>query len=67
MIILSHNIRGLVGNLTKCLSLSRLVNRERLDIFLLQEMMSGGDPLVDVLKNTFQGWEFAYVDSFGLS
>jgi exonuclease III len=65
MKILSHNIRGM-DSLTKCLSLHRLVYRESPDILLLQETMSRGGALVDVLKKTFQGWEFAYVESFSM-
>ena len=66
MKILFINILGM-GNLARRLSLHRIVEKDKPDIFLVQEKMSKMDLIIGNIKKLFKYWDFQWVDAIGMS
>ena len=60
------NISGM-GNLARRISLHRIVEKEKPDIFLVEETMSKWDIIIGNLKKLFKYWDFQWVDATGMS
>ena len=64
--ILFINISCMV-NLARRLSLHRIVEKDKPDIFLVQEKMSKLYFIIGNIKKLFKYWEFQWVDATGMS
>ena len=66
MKILFINILSM-GNLARRLSLHRIVEKDKPNIFLVQEKMSKMDLIIGNIKKLFKYWDFQWVDATGMS
>jgi hypothetical protein len=66
MIVLSLNVRG-VGGAPKFLSLKRLLELVKPDVFFVQETMVCGNKAREVFSKLLSQWKMCVVDSSGLS
>lgn len=66
MIILSHNVRGLVDT-HKVLALKRLVQDLKPDVIMLQETMYSSDKVISNVRGFLKDWSFCATNSSSLS